>query len=588
MDEGQKIPLNEFIQELKQLEAVLASEDDQTIQHTFDSLPQKVTVSYSTGNASEEIIEVSLKWLPKAVENGASLALLKNTLSAYLLHISDLHKVKIDATGLQHRKNAILKDPIYSQQESKETDQSELSNLSTFANLIERNLNSIIILGAFLIWLVLLFILWKRVDFSRVHEAETIPQKRHSIDRRKLSILALISTLLVTGLGLILANATPPEKSWSPKFSTYLTDEYGTHAFYRLLKAEGFEVKKNYYPLNEENYGIQNYVLIGTPLPLSEEEKKQLLEEIEQGAILVYCPVNSGDFLDNLNIHKAEIADSMLGDLADEIQAAIPDRLFEYGDSLVYAPPPHLQDQPIRGMDALFNYHFTSDSLPIVPLLDANGEIHAGWVPYGEGKIYLFSNPYIFTNEGLRHGDNARFSISIFRRIEEEHRAPFSFDEYHHGYPIEKIATPLNEPEVRYMVWGLLLTFALAVFSFGLRTMKPVPVLNAPRRSMMEFISSVAQLYERQKGQSHIEQEIFHRFKSRVFASLEIPQEERIMGLNDLKTIAERKYGTEEGQELIQIFALIDEFTKQKGKKAVALVRRIREFSLRNKLDVHV
>ena len=95
---------------------------------------------------------------------------------------------------------------------------------------------------------------------------------------RRILTIAVTGIMIVFGFIFLIMMNQGKEESWEPNFSTYYTDPFGTHALYRILEAQGFKVKKNYYSFDKiTDYGVDNYVILAPPDAFTDTETKTLM-----------------------------------------------------------------------------------------------------------------------------------------------------------------------------------------------------------------------------------------------------------------------------------------------------------------------
>ena len=397
-------------------------------------------------------------------------------------------------------------------------------------------------------------------------------------------ILAAVTIISVTG--------APSESFW-PTYSTFYTDRFGTHAFFRLLRTLEYNPQKNHTALNEiEDQGFNNYVFIGPRENFDGEERDSLLQYIKRGSYALCSPQRSNNFLEDAGIELKKSNDEkrFLRGSIDVVPATI-DPVFEEVKNIRYARKEDPESYLNRKMNSDFSYHLTSDSAALMPLLEHDGEVHAGYVQWGEGRIYLFSNPYIFLNEGLKQEQNAILAVAMIERILDEHPSAgdprtIIFDEYYHGFAKDPVSSPFNVPEVRWMTWALLFSFVLLIVSFARRSAQPVPVLREPRRTIQEYISSLAHLYLKQDSSYFVYKEIEERFLKRLRQSLGYVNLKGLPEMIEVLEKAENRWGSQARFELQWILEKVGKIGKMdKSFTYFGVVNRMRKFSIKYKLD---
>lgn len=137
---------------------------------------------------------------------------------------------------------------------------------------------------------------------------------------------------------------------------------------------------------------------------------------------------------------------------------------------------------------------------------------------HGDGEIFLSADAEMFANGRLGERDNLRFVANLVWL-----NAPGGtvyFDEYHHGYKDPSRgssgvdAAPLNRS-----LWVVALGAALYLFGRGVRFGRPVPVFDPKRRTAMEYVEALADLFGRAEAEQWALQKIAATFRHRLAAA---------------------------------------------------------------------
>ena len=405
----------------------------------------------------------------------------------------------------------------------------------------------------------------------------------------KIFLISLTTVVFIFVMALMITLNQKVSEAWFPVFSSHYTNQHGIHAFFRNLEDEGLPTEQNYYRLYDtEGDPRHNLVVMAPYKSYHLEEQDSLLARVAHGSYLIACVQGDNNFLQEFGIQLADAEDNEYLDGDLEVRQATPSPVFSKVNEISYLP------EEVHGLynrDNIndgFAHYFVSDTVGIVPLLEDQGRTLIGSLRWGLGKIILVSHPYIFTNEGLKKGDNARLATALFKQVYAEHPGTFLFDEFHQGLGKEKVNSPLNEPEVRWMIWALLISFGIAVYSLSKRRIRPVPLIREPRRTAKEFISSVGNIYARKGAGFFLFREVSSRFFKRLKVSLKFHSVKELKNLERVRESARRKWGSEDAEELIQLIEEIKVvFEEKKKDRMLETARKIRQFSIKNKLDLH-
>jgi hypothetical protein len=120
---------------------------------------------------------------------------------------------------------------------------------------------------------------------------------------------------------------------------------------------------------------------------------------------------------------------------------------------------------------------------------------------YGLGKVVIASEPALFNNFGLSEGDNA---VLAYRLVAGNGELPVVFDEYYRmGHPAQGNTLSLMLAHPYWIaLLALLITIGLWVWRQLARLGPPLPNPPADRRSVLEYVDTMANLFWR--GGKHV------------------------------------------------------------------------------------
>jgi hypothetical protein len=131
-------------------------------------------------------------------------------------------------------------------------------------------------------------------------------------------------------------------------------------------------------------------------------------------------------------------------------------------------------------------------------LTDGDSLAFALVVPLGEGRVVAISDPRPLTNEAVRASGVAPLVVRAARELTAGGRR-LVFDEYHHGLRggsvREGLATFLARHPAGHVGLQLAAVGLLGLLVAARRFGSPQPVPGAPRRSPLEHVDALAQIY---------------------------------------------------------------------------------------------
>ncbi len=405
--------------------------------------------------------------------------------------------------------------------------------------------------------------------------------------KKRVFILISLSLAFIIGLTtFILVNSNKDETSYR-NYSTRFTSPTGTHALYRILKERNFPVEKNYFSIEKiPELQSKNLVMIRPSYYFKDKEEIALEKNIHAGTWLLIItskfrnPVNEMGLLTQNPDEKEPFSIKKINNpivSSFEIQSDSIELFIKEKYKIPYSI---LEFEEYEDEVFFYSLHH-----PVKPLItDSAGHFLAGISEIGKGGIIFLTTPHPFTNLGLKHPGNLKFVLNLFSWMQEKHPGPILFDEYHHGFQVERIASPSLNPEIRWMLIALFITLFLAVMSGLRKPIQVVPITNEPRRSVSEFLSSMANLYHRKKGTFYLFMESSLRFSTRLKICLGLKGIDILKNPNPVLTAASAKWGEEESKALKEILIGLKKAHEQE-KQDLTLLIAIRKFSIKNKLD---
>jgi Domain of unknown function (DUF4350) len=388
--------------------------------------------------------------------------------------------------------------------------------------------------------------------------------------RQRIGIIATVA--LVLGV-LILINAASykgederQDSELDPNRSTYHSGATGTRALYDFLSESGYPVMRwREVPaqlLSDTRQRVRTFVVVGdTAVRIDEDEVKSLLLWVQGGGRLVVVdrkpedqilPASGrwvvatefGEF-PSLTVNPGNVAE--MTENVKPIQPVQPTLLTQNVESVMPSKfaatisfsgikSISAEGQTAQPAGPLQNDEFEDEPLPtpepvgptsmgpekstpgspgpVVHLGNSRGALLVDY-PYGNGRIVILSDPYLFSNGGLSLRDNLQLAINLLTTTE----GLIAFDEYHQGKGTTRNAwvgyfagTPILP------ILGQLVALILVIlWTSSRRFARPLPLKQVDRRSSLEFVASMAELQERARAYDLAIENIYSRTR-RVLA----------------------------------------------------------------------
>jgi hypothetical protein len=320
-----------------------------------------------------------------------------------------------------------------------------------------------------------------------------------------------------------------PRKSggdtWLP--SSFNAVGAGHMAFYQTLSDLNWPVQRWREPLSRlSSYGTGNTLIItrsrvGARVSFSEQEIGLLADWVKKGNSLVLLGALGGwdDTRDMLR---------HFGFIVPDNQDAVP--LTDFFHPVEAKPGEQIEAMPTKesGETGTLVLPLTSP-LPIAypprsrVLWEQQGRPYVLEVPYGAGRVVCGASALLLDNSFLGKGDNLAIVLRLLAPNGQVPRHLF-FEESHHGFStIYALVRLMDHPGVRFS--GMLTLLALiALLGSSLVRFGPViPLQRGGGRSTLEFVDSIADLYQRADLRNDMIGYLFRETHQRILHRLNLP-----------------------------------------------------------------
>ncbi|MEW6735418.1 MAG: DUF4350 domain-containing protein [Acidobacteriota bacterium] len=143
-------------------------------------------------------------------------------------------------------------------------------------------------------------------------------------------------------------------------------------------------------------------------------------------------------------------------------------------------------------------------------------------IQLGNGKIFVLSDPYIISNNGINAEDNVCLAINLATDNHAPNQAGvIAFDEFHHGYKetqsqYASLRDYFRGTPVPWLLGQVTLIGLAIVFTQGRRFARALPLKKIDRASSLEFVSAMANIQRAARARDLAMENIFLRFKIRL------------------------------------------------------------------------
>lgn len=407
--------------------------------------------------------------------------------------------------------------------------------------------------------------------------------------------LLLIAGLLLLFCTLAVFLARSSRRDPIRDHSSLRTNAWGTKALAELCRASGLKAVTWDKSTSALTDGQQVLCLFDPSLSLDRYQVQGLLDWVKQGGVLLV----GADLEESHNLTLAMSATSVGPDEA--LLAALGLRLEKarYNECTQSVLPtgPELREvkalyvpSPYRlrpGTTAEFSKLEQSLSArererlrvqPLAPLSweslvsDETGSILLRAV-HGRGRLYALAEVEMFANKHLEAADNVVLAANLLFAP----RAPkVYFDERIHVVRVglSEDARELDPALALWTLYAVLLALALYLSSRGWRFGAPVPPANPPRRSALEFVNALADLYRRAGARQAVLDLLRQSFRRKLAAAAGIAAD---LPSRTLATAVAARRPVDEKQLLALLLRLEPTGTQPSEQELLALSRQMAE-----------
>jgi hypothetical protein len=368
----------------------------------------------------------------------------------------------------------------------------------------------------------------------------------------------------------------PKPLDWTESYSSEDKIPYGGYLLHALLP-EAFpddEISVNQSPIFEyadTTNPQKNWIFINKSFGIDRWETDILLSQVEQGAsVFIAARTFEQAFKDSLNI-GTYLNNPLLsgGSILDEDTARVNftnPRLKEESGFPYYRSTTE-------------TYFFKVDSTLKVTSLGVNDEGNPNFirVQFGEGQLFLHSNPTLFTNYFVRDESGADYALKALSYLPERETI---WDEYYKDVRLaggSVVRYVVSEKHLRW-AWYISLSGVLLFMIFrARRKQRIIPNIESPKNSSIEFARTIGSLYLEKGDHKLIADKKIRFFFDYIRSNLGLDTSEIA---DELKHDIALRSGIDEA-EIQALFSLIDKISGQDDltqKELKLLTERIDQF----------
>ncbi len=339
---------------------------------------------------------------------------------------------------------------------------------------------------------------------------------------RKSVLIAIVAILLLV-VGSYFA-ALQKDRKESPLASTYNSSSAGLMALYETLQDLGTPVDRLHYPITPDRLkDVSVLVMAANPRRLeyaADEDGESLLEWIEDGGTLILMrrsgeadPLRPPDSLEDL---AGELDIKFESDSAEVRRMTFEETIDE---SLWHTEAwPAVSSPYTAGVRTVVQERTAGISLnqpSIFPLIANENGAMATMLPKEKGHVITVASSSLAENSFINRAENFRFMWNLL----EGHRGDgkILFDEYHQGFSLDRDTWDLLQtPTLRATGLQMLILLCLYLLARGTRFGAILPYSDYRRRSHLEYVEAMGNLYARSRSDRHVLETLLSHFKEEV------------------------------------------------------------------------
>ena len=368
--------------------------------------------------------------------------------------------------------------------------------------------------------------------------------------------ILILSTVVLALLAAISFAIAPVESSPGAPGSSFSTEPSGTRAAYLVLRELGHDIGRSFEPIASLRSEPSSTILVlANPFDVpSKGDQQAILTFVRHGGTVIAYGLSAAAFLPGVT------PDRQRG----------PGQEFE---TLVAALPGHLT----RGTRELSARRFPRPSLDpaYVPVYGSADNPAVVTARFGDGEVIWCLDETLIQNDGVRRGSNVNL---ITNAAGLPGARTIAWDEYYHGQRRSLWSYVAGTP----LFWGFaqLGLAAVAFFAGASRRRGPVRFrFLEPRTSPLEFVDTMASLYERGGDARSAVDGIRQRFRRRLAVMAGVSTS---TGDQQLAAAAAPRIGLDPDRTRLALAGSADALRQGvNGKAAVAIVADLQQLQAR-------
>jgi hypothetical protein len=295
---------------------------------------------------------------------------------------------------------------------------------------------------------------------------------------------------------------------WNPTYRAESDQPYGTLFIRNLLESYRpggkFVYNKNK-PLHEilDDASVKkgtDYIFIGESVYLDQQDLEALVNFVSNGNdAFIASLVPPTDLINRIHKKECDVDITYENNFASSVT-------FNFYHNSLRTKFGYKYAYRYRNENESFYWNYFSPAVfcdstkQITPLAyQEKGGVNFIKIAYGEGNIYIHSNPLAFTNYYISKEDKAEYASTVLSHLrgknivwDEFSKVPFFNNNDPYDSPLYFI---LQQPSLKYAWWLILFTVIIYVVFATKRMQRAIPVLELKTNTSLEYIKMISSLH---------------------------------------------------------------------------------------------
>lgn len=324
---------------------------------------------------------------------------------------------------------------------------------------------------------------------------------------RNSRIYLIVITVLFVAL-IALNHYSPKPIDWSETYNINEKSPYSCYVlndlFDTLFPDQEMEYNNDgfYVSLDSSSVEKKNIIVITPEFKPDKYDFGALLKHVAKGNDLFVSSTNFSDlFLDSLKIKLSS--------------SFIDTSIYKKGKETLFLLNPELKNDS--------GYHFTKqmpqvwltayDTLNTLKLgTNRAGKVNFICTKFGLGKIYLHTQPLVFTNYHLLYG-NVEYASKVLSYLPVRKTVWDNYYQPNHFVNTSPMRYILSQPPLQLAYYVLLATLLLYMVVESKRRQRVIPVLKSPENRSLQFVKTIGSLYFKQRNNADLARKMTIYFK---------------------------------------------------------------------------